>query len=187
MITFVAAAYRETIESKVFLNSLLVQTNPNWKCIVYCDEPNEYIKNVINDLNDERISYYENQVATGHWGHVNREFALQNLVDTEFVIQTSIQDYYMPIAVDEIMKRTDNHDFIYYNCILNHHNYTLLDTSPRSNFIDWGCFAIRTSIAKRNGIGALTSPTCDGDFVESIFRNQNIRWYKSPKTLTVHN
>jgi hypothetical protein len=187
MVTFIAAAYKETTESFVFLSCLLSQTNPNWKCVVYCDAPNEYIKNVINHFNDSRITYYENQTSTGYWGHFNREYALQNLIDTEFVIQTSIQDYYLPITVDEILRHNNAFDFIYFNCVHNHIGNVQLDTKPYVNHIDWGCFAIKTEIAKKNGIHNPTSPTCDGEFVESVFRNHNINWFKSNKILTVHN
>jgi len=187
MITFIAAAYKETTEAMVFLSSLITQTNPNWKCIVYCDAPNEYIKKLIISLNDSRIMYYENESPKGYLGHYNREYALQNLVDTDFVIQTSIQDYYCPIAVEEILRYSDKHNFIFFDGV-SHLNYgQTLNTEPRKERIDWGNFAIRTSIAKRNGINNLESPTCDGEFVEECFKNYSIQWFKSNKVLTFHN
>ena len=187
MITFVAAAYKETTEAMVFLSSLITQTNPNWKCIVYCDAPNEYIKKLIVSLNDSRIMYYENESPKGYWGHYNREYALQNLVGTDFVIQTSIQDYYCPIAVEEILRYSDKHNFIFFDGV-SHLNYgQTLNTEPRKERIDWGNFAIRTAIAKRNGINNLESPTCDGEFVEECFKNYSIQWFKSNKVLTFHN
>jgi hypothetical protein len=187
MITFIAVAYKETTEAMVFLSSLIAQTNTNWKCIVYCDAPNEYIKNLIDTFNDSRISYHQNETAKGYWGHYNREYALQNLVDTEFVIQTSIQDYYCPIAVDEILRFTDRHNFIYFNGVSHLNHGETLNTEPKRERIDWGNFAVKTEIAKRNGINNLESPICDGLFVEECFSNHPIVWFKSNKVLTFHN
>ena len=187
MITFIATAYRETIDTYQFISCLLLQTNPNWKCIIYCDEPNEYIKKSIEFYNDDRISYYENESPKGWWGHYNRKEALYNLVDTEFVIQTSIQDYYTPNTVDILSRHANFYDFIYFDCVHNHFNYDVLISEPKSGRIDWGSFTIRTEIAKSVGINHVESSIGDGQFVEDCFRHPNIRYIKLNKILTVHN
>ena len=187
MITFVATAYKETIESQVFLSSLILQTNPNWNCIVYCDEPNKYIKNIIENYNDERIRYYENIESKGWWGHENRKFALENLVDGDFIIQTSIQDYYVPKTVEIIESLSKSYDFIYFNCLHNGFNYEILYSEPKICRIDWGSFAVKTEIAKKVGISEPKSRITDGIFVEEIFKSQNIKFLKVNKILTIHN
>lgn len=187
MITFVATAYKETVESFQFISSLLLQTNPNWKCIIYCDEPNEYVKKSIEFFNDSRITYYENVTAKKWWGHYNRHYALHNLVDTEFLIQTSIQDYYTPNTVELITNYIYDFDFIYYNCIHNHVKYDVLNSQPFIAKIDWGSFAIRTSIAKKINYRHIEDSLGDGKFVEDCFRFNGLRHIKLNKILTVHN
>jgi len=187
MITFIATSHDETYESHLFISSLKLQTNNNWKCIIYNDGPNEYIKNVVNEFNDHRIRYFDSEKPNGFWGHYNRRKSLE-YVDTEFLIQTSIQDYYIPTAVDELSKSSvmDN-DLILFNCLHNHFNYRTLNSTPKIAHVDWGCHMIRTNISKIVGIENPESPTCDGLFVEKCMEYPNIKYYKLDKILTVHN
>lgn len=187
MITFVSTAYKEKKEANIFLNSLLLQTNENWKCIICCDGKNEYIENIVKNINDERIKIHLENKPNGFWGHKNRKFALENLVDTDFIIQTSIQDYYCPITVSSILDLSNSFDFIYFNCIHNHQNYRVLNSLIRANSIDWGSFAVRTEIAKKVGIFDIESGCCDGIFAERCGVYPNIRIFKLDKVLTVHN
>jgi hypothetical protein len=187
MVTFVATAHKETVDSYQFLSSLILQTDSRWKCIIYCDGRNEYIEKVVEVFNDDRISIFYSEEPKGFWGHYNRKYALDNLVDTEFVIQTSIQDYYLPITVGEILKLTSKYDFIMFNSLHNHISYKILDVEPIKCKIDWGMFAIKTSIAKQNGINNIENRYCDGVFVEECFRNFNLKSAKIHKILMIHN
>lgn len=190
MITFIATAYNERNEINVFLNSLLTQTNKNWKCVVYSDTDNEFIRNVINNLNDDRVSYKSSETQQGYWGHYSRIDALNNLVDTDYVVQTSVQDYYTPNFVQDIENVINQYkaDFIYFDCVHNHFNYDVLRTELRRTRIDWGCFVMKTSKAKNVGINHPKSEHCDGIFVEeSIRKYPNMRVVKINKVLTVHN
>jgi hypothetical protein len=187
MISFVTAAYKETVEADVFINSLLLQTNPNWECIIYCDEPNEYIKNCIKKCGDSRVRYFQNEKSKGFWGHANRKYALENLVEGDFVLQASIQDYYLPITVECINNLSKDFDFIFFNCIHNGMGYEILNSEPRICGIDWGSFAVRTSLAKKVGIEKVESRVTDGIFVENIFKVENVRYHKINKILTIHN
>ena len=190
MITFIATAYNEKYEINVFLFSLLTQTNKNWKCIVYCDGDNEYIKNTITNLNDDRVTYKSSENKKGYWGHYSRIESLNNFVDTDFVIQTSVQDYYTPnfIEVSEHAINQYNADFIYFDCVHNHFNYDVLKTELKRTRIDWGCFIMKTSLAKSVGINHPKSEHCDGIFVEeSIQKFPKMKIVKINKILTVHN
>lgn len=190
MITFVATAYNEKEEIHVFLSCLIAQTNKNWKCVVFCDGENEYIKNAIQNLNDIRVSYQSSNTKRGFWGHYSRIDALYNFVDTDYVIQTSIQDYYSPNMVMDVMDLIIKHnpDFIYFDCVHNHFNYDVLRCELKRARIDWGCFVIKTLLAKNIGINQPESDQCDGIFVEdSIRKYPNMKIIKINKILTVHN
>jgi hypothetical protein len=187
MITFVATAYQEYYDPYMFISSLLLQTNPNWKCIVYCDGPNEHIQNIVNQLKDPRVSYTHSETNTGIFGHFNRADSVNRLIDTEFFIQTSIQDYYLPNTVEMLINETKDYDFIYFNCLHNHYNYDILNTSPNVCKIDWGCYAVRTSIGKAVGITEPENGVCDGIFAEALVEYPGVRVKKIDKILTVHN
>ena len=185
-ITFVTTAYKETYDPYMFVSSLLLQKNSNWKCIIYCDEANQQVVDAVNLFKDDRFKVVANETATKYWGHYNRKRALHELVDSEFVIQTSIQDYYTPNAVEEILGHS-TFDFIYFDMIHNHFNYEVLDTIPERNHIDWGSFAVRTSVAKRIDIVDLQACNCDGIFAERCFLDPDVRSIKLEKILAVHN
>jgi hypothetical protein len=187
MITFVATAHQEKYESYQFLTSLILQKDTRWKCIVYCDGKNEFIEGVVNLFNDDRITLVSSEHPKGFWGHYNRKDALDNLVDTEFVIQTSIQDYYTPNTVGEILKLSNLYDFIRYSAIHNHIDYNVLEGYPGQSQIDWGMFAVRTTIAKEVGINYVEHPHCDGLFAGECMMVNNIRTCKIDKILTIHN
>jgi hypothetical protein len=186
MITFLSTAYKETVDSYQFISSLMLQKNPNWKCIIHCDEKNEYIEECVKFFNSDKITIIYNETSTSYWGHYNRKKTLE-LIDTEFVIQTSIQDYYTPNTVSELMSNLIDCDMVMFNCIHNHFNYNVLDSIPIKCRIDWGSFVLRTDIAKKVGINQPESQYCDGIFVEECMKYPNIRTKKINKVLTVHN
>jgi hypothetical protein len=186
MVTFIATSYNETNNAYLFISSLLLQTNGDWKCIIYNDGKNDFIRNVVEYFNDERISYYESSESKGFWGHYNRIDALK-LVTTEFIIQTSIQDYYIPTAVNDILNVSKTNDLILFNCLHHHFQYNILSSVPQINRVDWGSHAIRTDIAKKIGIRLPESSTSDGCFVVDCMSHPDIRYHKIEKVLTVHN
>lgn len=189
MITFIATAYDETLKANTFINSLLLQTDEAWKCIIFADGGNSYIKDIVEKLKDPRISYYESEKVKGCWGNANRKHALDWIVDTEFVIPgASIQDYYIPTLVQEINKYVKEYDFVYYDCIHHSKDYDSLDTSLRAGEIDWGSFALRTSIAKETDIIDFCNPLTDGYFVERCLeKHPNLKHIKIKKYLFIHN
>jgi hypothetical protein len=188
MLTFVAPAYLETHEPYVFIGSLLCQLNPNWKAIIYHNGPNPALQAIVESFGDKRLMYKESEANTGAWGTYNRIDAIKNLVDTPFIIQTSIQDYWLPNAVDSISIHTDQ-DFIYWNSINHLSGYAnILDCRPVVDHIDWGNFAIRTAIAQKVGINHPTEFTADGLFVKDCMESGLAKsMIKLEKVLTIHN
>ena len=186
MLTFVSTAYNEYYDPYMFISSLLLQTNNNWKCIIYCDGDNQHILNIVNHFNDSRITYKFSEKNNGCWGHYNRLDSINNLITTEFFIQTSIQDYYLPNTVDLILNNSE-YDLIHFNALHNHFEYNELDTTLNVGGIDWGCYAVRTSIGKTIGISNPEYSGSDGLFAENISKLPNIKIKKINKILTIHN
>lgn len=188
MVTFIAPAFNEKYDPFMFIGSMLGQQNPAWKAIIYHNGPNPVLKQLIEFFSDPRLVYMESETDTGAWGTYNRMDAISKLVDCPFVVQTSIQDYWLPNAVDSILEHPDQ-DFIYWNSInhlVGYHN--ILDCQPVINHIDWGNFAIKTDIAKQVGINHPTEFTADGLFVKDCMESGLVKnIVKLEKILTIHN
>ncbi len=206
MVTFVAPSYTEEFDPYVFIGSMLCQKNKNWKAIIYNNGPNPWLreamaeaetpklrydpwlKSVIKSYHDERLIYRESPINTGDWGCHNRNDAIYNIVDTEYIVQTSIQDYWLPNAVEAILQHSGA-DFIYWNSINHLAGYqNILNSMPVVSFIDWGNFAIKTAIARKVGIRHPESFTADGQFVrDCIAEGLIIQPVKINQILTIHN
>jgi len=205
MVTFIAPSFEEEFDPYVFIGSMLCQRNPDWKAIIYNNGPNPWLKefaedvvspkvryhpwlkSVVESFNDERLIYKESPANNGAWGCFNRIDALNNMVDTEYVVQTSVQDYWLPNAVDMILMHRGA-DFIYWNSIHHHLEFNVLQSLPAVHHIDWGNFAIKTSIARKVGIRHPEEFTADGFFVrDCIAEGLIIKPVKIEKVLTIHN
>lgn len=142
MITFIATTYREKYAPHVFIGSMLCQTNPNWKAIIYHNGANPVLEKLVASFNDSRLTYRETLFDTGCWGCRNRIDALHHIVDSPYVVQTSIQDYWAPNAVAEILDHAPA-DFIYFNSTHHSFGYQILDAEPVISRIDWGILPSR--------------------------------------------
>lgn len=182
-ITFIATAHYE--KHYPFVTSMLSQNNPNWNVIVFHNGKNPEMEKSLSGL-DSRILYLESSIDTGNWGTANRQFGI-NICDTDYIVQTSIQDYWTPNAVEEILKCKE--DFIYWNSINHIFGYSkILDCHPIVGKIDWGNFTCKTAIAKQVGINYPKEFCSDGFFVKDLFNSGLVKSnYKINQILTVHN
>jgi hypothetical protein len=188
MVTFVAPAFNEQFETYIFIGSMLCQKDPNWKAIIYHNGPNKWLKYFVNSFGDPRLVYRESETNTEAWGTFNRIDAINNLVDTELIVQTSVQDYWLPNAVGDILEHIGQ-DFIYWNSINHLVGYAnILNSRPEIDHIDWGNFAIKTDIARQVGIQKPTEFTADGIFVTDCVSSGLLNSIvKVEKILTIHN
>lgn len=186
-VTVVAPAHNEKYEVYMFCGMMLCQANKNWKAIIYHNGPNSWMRQAVESFKDERLIYKESEIDSGNWGTANRIDALQNLVDTEFIIQSSIQDYYPPIFIEEISKIND--DLVTWNGINHIFGYSnALDIQPIQGRIDWGNFKVRTEIAKKVGINYPKEFCADGLFIHDLLKSNLLHGYrKINQILTYHN
>lgn len=185
LVTFIVITYKEEWEPYMFIGMLKCLKSPDWKAIIWHDGPNERTRKIVESFKDERIIYMEGE-NRGAWGCYNRIDAL-NMVESEYVIQTTIQEYYVPVLLDFIRENSE-HDFIYWPCVHHHYQYGLLETTPIRLKIDWSNFAIRTDIAKKVGIKNPTSYIADGEFVEDVMNSGLVKsLIKLDKVLNVKN
>jgi|ERR1035437_8467032 hypothetical protein len=188
MITFIAVAHLEPMQACPLVESLLNQTCENWKLLVYHNGPNKSMQQWIESYGDKRIMYRESPVDTGKWGTANRDHAIRELVDTEFLINTSIQDYYLPCAVQEITQELSTADLVHWQGINHLFNYNIVNGEIAFAQIDWGQWCIRTSMIRH--IGVVMGEQFSSDWLtlqEVIKRNRGIKTKKVNQVLTIHN
>ena len=185
IVTFICITFREEWEPYMFIGMLKCMKNPNWKAIIWHDEPNPRLKKIIEDFGDERITYMETE-NRGSWGCYNRIDALK-MVDTDFAVQCTIQEYYTPNFVD-IIEANKYNDFIYWLVVHHSFDYNILNSEPKKGQMDWSNFALRTTIARRVGINYPTAYMADGVFIEEVMASGLIkRKIKIQKVLNIKN
>lgn len=186
MITFIAPAYNEDTKVIPFISSMLAQKDPRWKAIIYHNGINHQMRSWINSFNDLRLIYQESMENTGSWGCFNRIEALKN-VDTEYVVQTSVQDYYTNNTVGDILSIPGT-DIIYWNSIHHYFEMNILDCELEPARVDWGNFMVRTSVAQKVGINHPTEFMADWLFVKDCLDSGLVNSrIKINKILTIHN
>lgn len=190
MITFVLPAITEVNDAYVSLGSLMCQTNPAWEAIVINNGCNLRLRELIEKAFgfDNRVIYAESEEVTGT-ALANRLTAL-NMAQPGYVIQSSIQDYYVPETVELLHSAIlrESYDFIYWNSINHHyHPNVVMECFPTRMRIDWGNFAVRVEMAKEIGYMHLDDNMADGLFVEELIQKLNPKKYKIDRMLTVHN
>lgn len=199
-LTIVATAHNEDIHNRIFVESMLNQTTKGYKSIVWHNGSNVFMETWIQDMNDGRyeegvsgyIQYKNSQKDTGNWGTANRQQAITEC-DTEYIIQTSIQDYWLPQAMQYILNAIEryNPDLIIWDSI-NHlvGPCKVLESKLEWARIDWGNFAIKTEIAKKVGINHGDQYCADWLFIQDVINSGLVdekKILKIPYILTIHN
>ncbi len=149
-LTIVATAFNEPYYNRAFIYSMLCQTvKTNWKAIVFHNGPNEDFKNDMSGMNDN-IVYRESEVNTGQWGCRNRQTMIDEC-DTDYILQTSVQDYFLPQACEYMLQGLEKDPDILLVNSINHlvGPCQVLDSKLEWSKADWGNVIIRTSIAKQ--------------------------------------
>jgi hypothetical protein len=119
---------------------------------------------LMNGYLSDTIQFTATEHRMNDWGHSVRDFGLHNYAQSEYVLLTNADNYYVPVFVEEIVKAVESNkeirpSFIYYNCIHNHDNlwfipsgsYGMLNTQLSKSWIDIGSAVVKTSLAKKTG------------------------------------
>jgi glycosyltransferase involved in cell wall biosynthesis len=199
---FFATYFEQKEKAHTLINALLAQTADNWELTI-CSNGDETVNEL--DITDKRINVKLTKENTGFWGALNRkEFIHSNaLGNDDLLINTSVEDYYIPKLVEYINEFTQ--DFIYWDVA--HHqfgyNTNFAIGQPRIKKMDWGGYAVKGSIAKSTQMGTVEIPQADGTvkstdywkefmgdgyFVEHIFaQNPAMKTIRIPKILFIKN
>lgn len=189
MITLVATAHNEEVHNRVFVDSILNQIDPDWKAIIFHNGTNPEFKDYVESREDKRLIYRESKEDTGKWGTDNRQITIEEC-DTDYIIQTSVQDYWLSQAIKYINEALTEEPSI---CIWDSINHLvgpckILESELVWSKLDWGNFAIRASIAKRVGILHGGEFCADWLFVKDCIESGYMKKAtKIPRVLTIHN
>lgn len=178
-------SFREQWEPYMFIGMLKCMKNPNWKAIIWHDEESPRLKKIVEEFNDERITYIETP-NRGSWGCYNRKDALK-MIDTDFVVNCTVQEYYTPNFVD-LIEEHKQYDLIYWPCVHHSFKYEILNPEPVKGRIDWSNFALRSTIARKVDINFPEAYMADGVFVEQCMASGFIkRKIRINKVLNIKN
>ncbi len=187
-ITIVATAHQEKGYQCPLVDAMLNQTNiDGWKLLIYHNGPNQGMKEWIQGYEDERITYTESLMDTGQWGTNNRADALERLVDTAWICNTSIQDYYIPTFIEYLSRLKDSADFISWRALNHLFNYCETNGEVAFAQLDWGQWATKTILLQSSGIQRPKEFSADWFTVEKLYKTLIKKPIKLDKILTIHN
>ena len=150
LLQIIAVTYDQNHELKCFIESILAQTEENWRLLVIHDGPSvEFGKIMEPYLKDPRIDCMLTSKRYNDWGHSLRKLGIEKLGDSEYTLTTNCDNYYAPVFVHEMCCR--NADLVYCDLIHNHRGYTFMDSKLERRHIDCGNVVVRTGLVKKVG------------------------------------
>lgn len=156
----VVATYRQPIQMRVLLGSLLGQTYPNLKVIVVHDgpwDPPPYSQGLEDEYCRGRVLYVNTPVRENVFGHNCREFGRKVALsdDRDFgradvVGFTNADNYYVPTYVESLISALNKgYDLAYCNLIHSHKLWTPMKTELKRGKIDCGAWLCRSLLVSK--------------------------------------
>lgn len=150
IIEFIIPTYKSVDNLILILQSLIVQTNSNWKAHVVIDGNTDIFDDIkVFYKNDNRIKFTNIDGPNNDLGHTPRNYGLQQATE-EWVVMTGDDNYYIPTFVNEILTAIDDDTkFIYCDMIHNGYDYKLFNCHHSSHNIDIGNMIMKSEFAKQ--------------------------------------
>jgi glycosyltransferase involved in cell wall biosynthesis len=188
-IEFIIPTWERPEELKLILQSLMVQTNPNWKAHVVIDGlTDEYrgVKDLYQDEDKVRFSHVDG--PNNDWGHTARNYGLDHAQE-EWIVMTGDDNYYIPTFVDNFLTEGElGRDLVYCDLL---HDMKMDSYLPIKSKISEGWIDIGNFMTRRTTIGDLRLITdsyqADYKFVNYINKHKTSKVGKINKVLYVHN
>lgn len=187
-IEFIIPTWERPEQLKVILQSLMVQTNPNWTAHVVIDGlTNDYRE--VKDMyqNESRVRFSHVDGPNNDWGHTARNYGLDEAKE-EWIVMTGDDNYYVPTFVQNFLAVANNGDFIFCDML---HDMKRDSYQPIPSHIQLGYIDIGNFMCRRNVIGDLRLKTesyqADYDFARYITKHKTKKIIKIDKILYVHN
>jgi glycosyltransferase involved in cell wall biosynthesis len=198
VLEIVAVTYNHGRKLDIFINSVLEQTDPNWKLSVYHDGPaNTKTLAIINRLADERIFFYQTATRANQFGHNLRELGIKQATE-KYINQQNADNYLTPKFVELMLAPTKEADLdlIYCDILHSYPNvnfdgkgpYNVLNSFPCMNRIDIANFIMKTELAQAIGF-PWRDYAADGIFIDQFMKlyGNKGNFEKTDSCLLVHN
>jgi len=188
-IEFIIPTWERPEELKVILQSLMVQTNPNWIAHVVIDGlTNDYRE--VKDMyqNETRVRFSHVDGPNNDWGHTARNYGLDHAQE-EWIVMTGDDNYYVPTFVQNFLTEGAlGKDLVYCDLL---HDMKRDSYQPVKSRIVQGYIDIGNFMTRRSTIGNLRLITdsyeADFKFANYINKHKTSKVGKIDKVLYVHN
>jgi hypothetical protein len=189
----ISAAYEKPIHLRGLIDSFILQTDPRWlfHCI-HDGQASEEMRSIISLYDDERIDFIETKQRTGLWGHLNRRWALEQLISNseDYVLITNDDNYYVPRFVEFFLEQCDlDVGIVYCDIVHSYLNYDIMKSEVKASYIDSGAFIVRLDVAKKVGF-LHVHEQADGRYAERCAAEciqQELKIVYIQKPLFIHN
>lgn len=91
------------------LESLMVQTNPNWQCLILDDSPGQEAKPVVEAWQDARLIYRPHPVNLGRAKNLDYAFSSQSYIGGQYAFVLEDDNYLLPTFIEENIQSLDTH------------------------------------------------------------------------------
>ena len=202
----VAVSYKRFGELKVFVQSIINQTNNNWSLHVIHDGKNDDFLNIMDSYqrkDPKRITYECTNRRYNDYGHTLRETGLRKSCH-EYNLLTNSDNYYPPKTLEFINQAIkastlSRPDVVMFDMTHSHidvgrkkkPSYSFFDVFYKRNYIDIGAAIVNTELAQKVGF-VDKSFAGDATYFEDILKQKNkeglkLNVVKIPRVLLVHN
>ena len=165
-VEIVAVSHKRFSELKVFVQSIINQTNKNWSLHVIHDGKNDDFLNIMDSYQREdpkRITYECTNRRYNDYGHTLREIGLTKSCH-EYTLITNGDNYYPPKTLEFINQAIkastfSRPDVVMFDMTHSHidaggkkkSSYSFFDVFYRRNYIDIGSAIVNTELAQKVG------------------------------------
>ena len=150
LLEIIVVTYDQNHELKCFIESILAQSEENWKMLVIHDGPSVQFGKIMEPyLSDPRIDYMLTDKRHNDWGHSLRKIGIERIGDSEYTLIANADNYYCPIFIEAMCNGDE--DLVYCNLVHDHWDYQARESELRRRAVDCGNVVIRTELLKRVG------------------------------------
>lgn len=196
----IAVAHQRHGELRVFVQSWINQTAPNWKLTVIHDGPDEKFDAIMASYiqqEPQRIQAWCTSTRFNDYGHSLRALGLQD-IQGAYVLLTNADNYFIPKAlafINQALQESQGEaDVVTFDMVHSHERpggralpaYSAFAVQYRPGAIDISAAIVRDELAAQAGF---RDTTHDGDatYFQDIQAIRPLRIHHIPRILFVHN
>ena len=92
------------------IESLLKQTYPHWKAVIFDNSTGAGARDVVQSVDDDRITYRKNQVRMGAAGNIDQCFSPQGMFSGHYGCMLEDDNYWLPDFLSELARNITKTD-----------------------------------------------------------------------------